>query len=157
MIEAEIREWLMLDGSILALVKTGDEPARIYPLAIPPKERRTCIAYTLISTETRQTLTGHDGLVRALLEIKTWGNKDKANPYELAKTLADLVRKRLDPVEWVAGVQQTLRWPQTLGSYVVHRVTRMDQTDLYEAPVNAEARGDYGVSQDFQVWYTDTV
>lgn len=125
------------DAGIEALVKSGDDPARVYLGFIPQAPEYPCISMFQISGPRGHTLRGADGYVQARIQVDCW-----AETYTALKDpdtgLAVLVRKKLD------GYKGRLKGVGIRSSILAN------ERELPEPDI-----GVYRISMDFSIWHTE--
>lgn len=141
MIEEAIYARLAGDSAITTQVGT-----RIEPLVSEQTGAMPRIVYERVGSDHNRSLTGNTGgLCRATYDIDCI-----AATYATAKTLAELVRQRLDNfVGQIALPDATLEH--------VNSVTLLDDDDDYSQPADGGGKGEYTVRLTFEVWYGETV
>lgn len=142
MIEAAIYELLSSDTAITAIV--GD---RIYPLVAPqrkaiayPNVPKTYVTYERTSGARNMPLNGVNGFVVAVYRIIGF-----AYNYELAKTLGDSIRLKLDGFRGSAG------------GHPIQRIWCDSDSDGYEYETDATETAVFFVNQDFRIVYAESV
>jgi len=142
MIEAAIYELLHGDTAVAAIV--GD---RIYPLVAPqrkalayPNVPKTYVTYERTGGTRNMPLNGVNGFVVAVYRIMGF-----AYNYELAKTLGESIRLKLDGYRGSAG------------GHPIQRIWCDNDIDGYEYETDATETAVFQVVQDYRIAYAESV
>lgn len=142
MIEAAVYELLSTDTAISAIVSD-----RIYPLFAPqrkpttyPETSRTWVTYQTVSEVREMPLNGPTGLVVSRIQIDSF-----AYNYDVARTLADAIRMRLEGFN---------------GSAAGHRIQRIwldNRIDSYEFETEGSENPIVRVISDFRLAFAEAL
>ncbi len=96
-IRPALREFILADASISALVTTGGI-SRVYPIKIPQGIKLASIVYTRISGRGDYHMGGPSGLAMPRYQLDAWAPTGDA-----ATTLANLIKDRIDGYRGIMG------------------------------------------------------
>jgi hypothetical protein len=137
MMHNDLRDYLLADATLFALVNT-----RIFPAVIPQGTLFPCIGYMEVSTTRFLALDGPTGLAQWQMAFASF-----AETYQQAKAVGDAIRKRLD------GKSKLTQGATYFGAITM--ASELDGFDA-EAGVNAATPGLHRVVQDFRVTFNET-
>lgn len=136
MIEAAIRDHLVADGGVFALVAT-----RGYQLKLPQKATLPAFRIQLVSDPRSYHLRGPNKLCRARIQIDAYGEESAGtDPYASVNQLATAIETALSGKVFTAG------------SPIECKITGAQQDDRRVGYESEELR-QIRVSMDYTVWY----
>jgi len=130
--ESGLRAFLLTDSGLQTAVA-----GRVYPLQLPQDTTLPAITYQRISTVRDHAMEAPMTLPDARFQFDVW-----ADNYLASKSIAELVRKKLNGYKGAAGGEEIQ------GAFLD------SERDFYEKV--SDITDIYRVSMDFMIWYRET-
>lgn len=148
-VEDGLITYLEAQSGVTDLVSASTGNERIYITRLPQDgtTNATLPAITVqaVSHTHEAHMTAAAGLAKAVLQVDCW-----AATYLGARALSEAVRAELDGYRYTST---SSKW----GTNNIRRVLLANENPLYEGTDDGSDAGAYRVSQDYDVWHTETV